>query len=430
MSFKSFFKSLQKTLIIVLCGILGFICYKLYFIDKDFFAIGVVISAVTLIYYSIDKSNLGATIQFAQKMITFLFYAILAFVCYKLYFIHIIPFIVGIVSVVALTLYDGIFFVEGATFGIIKRFGARIPNSLKERPFGFPYFKIPFVDQVDVFDYRLTTQVVGNKSNKELQLALFSKDRLEISVEGSLQYRADPDVVDRLGRSRFFELDVKTIEDGIADAVEQELGEIAGIENADTFIQKRTALKLLINSILRLEILPHRDPNHPFKDKDGKPIELKFTTTSKPALDKPLDPEHWINFYIENASQVEKILKDSEANSEIESRYGIEILSFALTDVDFSEKTKESFEAERRATAAADAETIKYNAVKIRAIKRAEIIKAAQAANTTIPIGKIIEGVDTDLGLQEKPIVKTFGLSADTAAAIEALGRNMRRRRP
>jgi len=109
------------------------------------------------------------------------------------------------------------------------------------------------------------------------------------------------------------------------------LGGLGGVYKADDFIGNRQALADLLNAILRLAIPPHL--------KDDPNVEAK----------------ELIKFYNNNwrlvRNQINQERHQENDYSPIEKRYGIDVEAFALSQVDFSEETKKSFEKEKQAEA-------------------------------------------------------------------------------
>ncbi len=233
----------------------------------------------------------------------------------------------GILFILAALIARSIVFVPTFNVGAVRRFGALTKRVLLP---GGPYFLIPFAEDV------LLTSVENEEitlalQRKPVSIKLISKDRLQIVVEGSIQYRVDPALLDR------FLLVGKNAWEGMIDAIKSELGQIAGCKVADVFIERRQALQDLINCVLRLSTPPHQNPSVLGKEFD----------------DKIVIPEHRLEFYEKHMTKIKNLLKAESRNSEdrstIEKRYGIDVVTFELAKVDFSEETLKAMESERQA---------------------------------------------------------------------------------
>ncbi|MBI2046371.1 MAG: hypothetical protein HYT28_03060 [Parcubacteria group bacterium] len=194
--------------------------------------------------------------------------------------------------------------------------------------------KIPFLEKIELFPYELATIPIDVK--------VFSSDKLEITVQGSVQFRPDKELLEKI----YAEMSENAIKVGLVDAVEYELGNIAGSKEGDVFIQSREELGNLINCVLRLKVPPHYEPH-------------KYSTQEDLYCENgEIQPEKRIEFYKINKKKIREML-DGEAQevtlrSPIEERYGFDIVTFALARVDFSAATKKALEEKRQAEARAD----------------------------------------------------------------------------
>lgn len=246
--------------------------------------------------------------------------------------------------------------VPPAHFGVVKSiFGGRagrvihesknITDAIKKKNLIWP-----ILESVDVVSYGLDA--------KEINTSFVSRDRISILNNGSLNWRPNWRITDRQGRIRFVEMQESVIVDGIADAIKSELGKIAGVKEFGVFVEEREALEALINSLLKLDTPPHLDPGVLRSVDDRYVVGLNATEIgdlkgSLPASSPP--PKQWLEFYGKFSHLVraalEEVGNDPERTSPIENRYGIEIIAFVLSEVDFDKETKDALQAQKRAEA-------------------------------------------------------------------------------
>jgi len=216
-------------------------------------------------------------------------------------------------------LSNAIFKIPAYHYGVLERFGERIGNAIEE---GLRV-KIPFINEIELISLEL--------GELDIQTSFTMSDKLQLIVRGSLQYRPDPKIVDNEGKNVFITMSEDIIKSGIEDAIQSLLGGLGGVYKADDFIGNRQALADLLNAILRLAIPPHL--------KDDPNVEAK----------------ELIKFYNNNwrlvRNQINQERHQENDYSPIEKRYGIDVEAFALSQVDFSEETKKSFEKEKQAEA-------------------------------------------------------------------------------
>jgi regulator of protease activity HflC (stomatin/prohibitin superfamily) len=219
--------------------------------------------------------------------------------------------------------FSSIKVVPTAYYGVVERFGKRTGRLLDE---GL-HFVLPFgIDQVEILSYELKTE--------EVPLTVTSKDGIKIDVGGTIQYRpAKIGEKSNLRREKqllltFIEIPDKTIKEGLVGTIRDELGAIAGLCEAKEFIENREALGLLINSVLRLENVPHL------------------------ATNPPVVPGKRLDFYKDNHPAITKRLKDEGtigSNSAIEHLYGIDIARFTISKVTFDTLYQQALEAQKEA---------------------------------------------------------------------------------
>lgn len=268
--------------------------------------------------------------------------------------------------------------VPTAHYGIITRLGKRIGKPLPE---GLN-FVVPFIDKVLIYSIELKTDPLD-------EISVFSNDRLDIELKGSVQWR--PDKKELKG---FVEIPENTILVGLKDAIKSEIGKIAGEKKGDFFIRERKALETHINCIFRLQRPPHYflNPKESTKGKEqefGKSFtdwindkreEVKGISDDEEKKQKqekiekienitnwelPTEREigdddelidSWkldiISFYKANARSIQSMIDLGEnETSPIEDLYHINISIFRLADVDFTEGTKRALERKRQVEA-------------------------------------------------------------------------------
>ena len=192
---------------------------------------------------------------------------------------------------------------------------------------------MPFIDRIEIEPVTLQTATVTT--------TVLSKDNLQLTISGSVQFRVD-DVY------RHMEVDPKTIEVGMNDAIESELGIIAGKVRGDQFKAARREVQLLINSVLRFSAAPH------YRASATDPTVFDLADG-----DQEVEPHKRVGFYRKNGAAVREALQreteEADDRSEIERRYGIDVVVFELAEVNFTKETVEALEKKRQAELGADA---------------------------------------------------------------------------
>jgi regulator of protease activity HflC (stomatin/prohibitin superfamily) len=267
-------------------------------------------------------------------------------------------------------------------FGIPTRFKERIKKGdkvvLLEEGMNFI---CPLVDDLlpdNIKSRKLTTE--------EVKATALSKDKLEISLKGSVQYRPED-------LNTYIEMTPKTIKEGMIDAIESELGKICGTKDADIFVEYRSEVELLIQCVLQLERPPHHYINKE-KQEDGKTKNvmgaikaLEDKDVKKKLGDEEIDeeikelteklrPEKWnlkeevidestgkkksintgevdvIDFYKDNVSRISLLFKvPFKKESQVATLYGVKVATFRLSQLSFSKEAQEAFEKMRAAKA-------------------------------------------------------------------------------
>lgn len=228
------------------------------------------------------------------------------------------------------------FFIEipAYHFGVVERFGNRTGRIMNE---GLR-MKLPFIDSVEL----ISTELV----EIDVPVNFTTKDKLQLTCNGSLQYRPDKEVI-RDGRCIFVEMSEEIIKSGISDTVKAKLGALGGVKDGVDFITLRHAISDMLNCFFRLERPPHKDHD---KTKCG-------VSGCKILNGDEIDATELLEFYKTHWLVVKRVLDDERNNthtrSEVETRYGIDIEYYALASIDFSKATMEAFEKQKQAEARA-----------------------------------------------------------------------------
>lgn len=299
--------------------------------------------------------------------------------------------IIGLIStlITELLIYDSVVVIKPVRFGVVLRFKRRTGRILRE---GLN-FVLPIIDTVEVYDQR-----IGSES---IPLSFFSKDNLEVILKFMVQWYPDPtifykdsNVSEKENLNRFMANTEETIASGISEVIKSIVGNIIGKVSAYTFIDKKKAVGRYIDCVLRLKRPPHVYPSTlgftkeeferfseevkrgksgmDFKEEIRKKIEeckrkedeieeecLKETNQSPETgnffkkinfdsgeeLD---DVNQRVRYYHYFSSLINELLREEkhrpDEHSDIETRYGIEMVISELSEVDFSPATKKSME--------------------------------------------------------------------------------------
>jgi hypothetical protein len=163
-----------------------------------------------------------------------------------------------------------------------------------------------------------------------------SFDSLDMKIEASVQWWAD-----RTNLGRFIEVDEATIREGLVDAVESRLGEVAGRTCGDDFYKNRAALVFYINCLLMLA-----PENQPDLDKHKKPVVREEGEPSELVYDLEAFMKDSDNQALRRTMLKEEFGEDQRSG--IERLYGIQIKAFFLDDVNFTPETRKALEARRQ----------------------------------------------------------------------------------
>lgn len=259
-------------------------------------------------------------------------------------------------------------------FGVLERFGRRTGRILEE---GLGV-KLPFIDSVEL----ISTELV----EIDVPANFTTKDKLQLTSSGSLQYRPDRKVAPD-GRCVFVEMSEEIIKSGISDTVKAKLGALGGVKVGKDFIELRHSISDMLNCFFRLERPPHKDHN---KTQCG-------ISDCKISNGDEIDAAELLEFYKTHWLIVKEAL-DSERNdvhtrSEVETRYGIDIEYYALASIDFSKATMEAFEKKKQAEARAGA----FN-------KKIEMAKKAQGLGASAQVALNAADISLDPSVEKKVV--------------------------
>lgn len=232
-------------------------------------------------------------------------------------------------------------------YGVVLRFKKRTGRVLDE---GL-HFVLPFIDSVELFAYEVVTA--------SIEESFFSKDNLQVIIKGAVQWRPDQKLYDV-----FIERSESTISEGLTAAIKSELGIIAGTKPAAAFIKSREAISDLINCILRM--------NEPFH------------------VIHQLPPPKRLKFYEENGINIRAHLREehrlTDDRSQVEAAYGIDVMEFALADVDFTPETKKQLELKKQTEAKLKADELESKTKEKLIVKYKALGLDPQAANNAAEV--------------------------------------------
>ena len=122
----------------------------------------------------------------------------------------------ALLVLIGLLLSDSFIEIPAYHFGVVERFGKRIDTILYE---GL-CIKLPFIDSVEL----ISTELV----EIDVPANFTTQDKLQLTCNGSLQYRPDP-LVKRKGKCVFVEMSEEIIKSGIEDTIKAKMGALGGI---------------------------------------------------------------------------------------------------------------------------------------------------------------------------------------------------------
>lgn len=326
--------------------------------------------------------------------------------------------IIIVIIILIFGILGGIVKIPTNYHGVPIFFGKKINKTLGEGlKYAYPFLNL--FGKVLLFSEDLETQSLEGEGSA----TVISKDGLEIWIEGSSQWRPDPENLFTYSKTPS-----DTIHHGMKDAIEQGLGEIAGTLEGEAFRARREEIKYIIDCYFSLKRRPDFYINK--KDPENFPIDSSISfeehlsslkranahDAEKLRLIEKIEAKNWIvptvekdgrkiidvlEFYKENINLIVTILKLGNTineKSEIEERYGIRIETFKLARVRYSEKVQASMEeqkqAENKNKAAGTLRTQKMEIMTEMIAKGVSPDKASDDADALLGIGQkqIISG--------------------------------------
>jgi len=288
-----------------------------------------------------------------------------------------------VAGVLAVLLLNSIVIVPTFHVGLVRRF-----KKLTGKQLGAGLgFVLPFIEDV-LFESAGKEPTTIELKELLLELTVVSKDDQKIVVGGKLFFRMDPNFV-----STFVMLG-KGVLGGAINAIESDVRAIAGTQVGDSFVEEHQAIQDLINSVLRLRVPPHQEPE-------------KFGVT----LDD-VKPENRLKFYRDHVKGIKSILKKEKKHpkdiSTVERRFGIDVETFELTKVVFSEEIMKAREQQKK-------DVLEMKAAEERKREKIKIYGELRAKG--VPVREAINLVETITGAAERKIISVEGGSSPIAEA-------------
>jgi regulator of protease activity HflC (stomatin/prohibitin superfamily) len=271
---------------------------------------------------------------------------------------------------IILLLGDTLAKIKTPFMGVITRFGERTGRVLGE---GL-HLKWPLVDKVIPVD--------NSPVGKEIEVDFPTSNEMFLGVLCYVRYRRDPNVK-RKGKSVCIEVSDERVAADLTAGIQEKLSALGNILDANVLRKSQHAISDFLECWLRLKTQPQ----------EGRGIKAK---------DIP-------DFYTEQRDEIKRrLLENTGRNRErsaIEILDGIEVEEFRLKKIDFTEETRRAMEAKAQAAERA-------KALKIRAEKIAELIRAGATSQ------EAIDEVDAALD----PRIVPTKVSVQTRAQFVALG--------
>lgn len=276
-----------------------------------------------------------------------------------LFYVAIVLGALGVLYLIA----DSIVFINAVNYGVVWRFGGQTKGTRKE---GLN-LKFPIVEKIKTVSLELKT--------KEIKVEFTTKDNLRLTIPGSIQYRADSHVLDGDDKNVFVRVSDEAVAKGIERDIQAKLGGIGGQYGGEDFIKNRQALDSIINSILRLDNPLHL--TYDFASCEKKSCSFCKKQSNKKGIDKGIMADQLINFYNTHWKPVKELLdhendpENINNRSNLEKRYGIDIVKYSLAEISFTEETQGAQEERKQA--------------EYRAQAGIKIIKLAEQAKSSSP---------------------------------------------
>lgn len=300
----------------------------------------------------------------------------------------IILVISALLVLVGLLLSDSFIEIPSYHFGVVERFGKRMDTILYE---GLRT-KLPFIDSIELISMELV--------EIDVPASFTTQDKLQLTCNGSLQYRPDP-TVKRREKCVFVEMSEEIIKSGIEDTIKAKMGALGGVKNGEDFIKLRHAISDMLNCFFRLEEPPHKKHN---------PATCGIADCNVP-IGNQIDAERLLDFYSTHWVAVKNALKNTSSASEVEERYGIDIEYYALASIDFSPATMQAFEKQKQADAKAGAFD-----------RKIEMAKKAQALGASAQVALNAADISLDPSVNKK-VVSVEGEAGILGGILEVIGK-------
>ena len=271
-------------------------------------------------------------------------------------------------------------------YGVVTRFGKRTGRVLNE---GLN-FVVPLIDFAELYEYKLDTKIIN--------FGFFSKDNVEVIIRALVQWRPDWRITTEDGKNKFIENGEEAVLQGIDEAIKSVVGAVIGELAALTFINKKKVVEKYLNGILRLSIPPHANPSM---------IKPELGTEAIAIMAERL------KFYQKFSREIDYLLKEEgviNKYSELEERYGIDIIAFTMSDVDFNESMRKALELKGQTKAKLEADELK---------KRKKVKMAETFQGLGLSPQSAINAAEVTMGQAQKDI-KSFEF--DDLAKLKLFG--------
>ncbi len=305
----------------------------------------------------------------------------------------------ALLAVIAAILPSAVIIVPPLHYAVHDILGKRV----KRVTFEGPKLVLPFMESITLIEREL----------KRIPfIAIFtSEDEQEIQIKGELQYRADPEVTNREGYNVHAEISDEILSHGINEAIESKVGALGGLKELLEFIKNRNAIEDFLNCSFRLSKPPHL--NHDSNNCGIADCKLPV------CVDACDIPDYYNKHHREVKALLDNDSKNTKDRSNIETRYGIDVISLPLGTISFSEKTKESMEKKKQVELRRDAfESTVAMIKKVREL--GEDVTFQEAANAAhcalepeIAKSKRIVSVEGGLGMLGALLTNMVGITGD-----------------
>lgn len=224
-------------------------------------------------------------------------------------------------------------------FGLRVFFGQRSKTPIYE---GLK-LKIPWAHVIEVWSMNLGTNT--------FQGEFFSKNNLKVEAEGSIQWRPDPTIKVPAGHRKdhvvFPTRKQDVIRQGVNDRVANIIAALGGLHDGRDFVDRRSEVTDLINSVLRIGNGRLLHMNHRPSDKEFCGVDNCSYQTGV------IRPEDQLAFYKDHVGRVRELLakepENPEDHSETELLYGIDIATMEFSKFGFTEETNKAMEEAQQA---------------------------------------------------------------------------------